>query len=604
MKKILKSLSVFLAILLLLLSVLTACSEPPVEQPPETEAETEAPPPVEDPVPEHIAEIFDTKHTLKVREDGSFRVLVISDVQSIGITLDDFIRNNIVELVVREDPDLVLFLGDNTVNMTDEYQLRMMLTDMTAYIEARKIPWAHVYGNHDDENGALTKEEQQRVYESFEYCVSRTDSEDIYGVGNYVLPVLNSDGDGVAFNLFAFDSGTYLSAEEQASLIPSQTTFPGYYGACYDYIRPSQIEWYVNTSRSMEEYFGEKIPALAYFHIPLQENYTAWENRGDLVYEGEKREYIGASPINSGLFTTMLDRGDVKAVVTGHDHMNDYAIDYCGIKLCSAASIGNEYYYADDMMGGRVFIFNEAEPDTFKTYMSYTCERNEDYTLPSTAIASGTAQNFEGDGVRLDVTAIECSREDYQKYDQIKYDIFEDKGVNGSSAFGVTRTGYSSTPSQNTVECRISLDNIGTVGSNRYLRVWLDLRGDTTAVDLGKMSLGVCVDRQACAPHTTTSLGGAVTYYYLAEGSDTWTTLTADQNGYIGTDAGVSLEGLCGWFAVELDDLYQPYFRKMLTSSDCVTDMFIFFTQANESMTGQYIYIDDIAFVENYTDFN
>ena len=604
MRKISKSLSVLLAILLLILSVLTACSNQKDKLPPETEPETEALAPEEEPIPEHITEILDTKHTLKVREDGSFRVLVISDVQSIGETLDGFIRNNIVELVVREDPDLVLFLGDNTVNMTNENMLRMMLTDMTAYIEARKIPWAHVYGNHDDENSALSKEEQQRVYESFEYCVSRTDSEDIYGVGNYVLPVLNSDGNGVAFNLFAFDSGTYLNADEKASLIPNGTTYPGYYGASYDYIRPSQIEWYTNTSKAMEEYYGEKIPAIAYFHIPLQENYTAWENREALVFEGEKREYIGASPINSGLFTTMLDRGDVKAIVTGHDHMNDYAIDYCGIKLCSAASIGNEYYYADDMVGGRVFVFNEAQPDNFNTYMSYTCERKADYTLPTTPITSGTVQNFESSDIGLDITAIGCSREDYQRYYQIKYDIFKDKGVGGSSAFGVTRTEYSTTPSQNTVECRISLDNIGTVGSNKYLRVWLDLRGDTAAVDLGKMSLGVCVDRQACAPHTTTSLGGSVTYYYLADGSDTWITLTADQNGYIGADAGVSLEGLCGWFAVELDDLYQPYFKKMLTSTDCVTDMFIFFTPANETVTNQYIYIDDVSLVENYTQFN
>ena len=598
MKLKLSILCVFIAVAM----SFSGCGKDDIDTEPMTDLETESEAEIK--VDPEIADILNTKHTLRVGEDGEFRVLVISDVQSTGDKLDDFIRENIVTLVDREEPDLVLFTGDNTFGMYFESTLRSILNDMTGYIESKGIPWAHVYGNHDDEWNALSKETQQEIYESYEYCVSRTDGEDIYGVGNYVLPVLSSDGDDVAFNIFAFDSGSYLSEEEQLMLTPNDTTYSGYYGSSYDYIRPSQINWYEETSIKMEEYYGKKIPALAYFHIPLQENYLAWSNREALEYNGEKRESIGASPINSGLFSAMLERGDVKAVVTGHDHMNDYMLNYCGIKLCSAATIGNQFYYEDDMLGGRVFVFNENDPNNIDTYMSYVGEHNGAISTPVEALDAGNVLDFESETVDYDISARSGSIEDYQRAYEIEYNVFEGKGVNGSAAFGATRSAYNEYESQNIIECKLTLDSMGSFGDNRYLRVWMDLRGENTAIDFGRAAIGVVVDKQNGSPHITESVFGSAQIHYLADGSEEWITLNTDENGNIGADAGVSVEGYCGWFAISLDDLYQVGTRDILDPEDRITGFYIYFTLANEDMVGEYVYIDDIALVEDYVNFN
>ena len=61
--------------------------------------------------------------------------------------------------------------------------------DMVEILEEKRIPWAHVYGNHDAEGDNVPKEKQQQIYESFDYCVSQAGDPSLPGVGNYVLPV-------------------------------------------------------------------------------------------------------------------------------------------------------------------------------------------------------------------------------------------------------------------------------------------------------------------------------------------------------------------------------------------------------------------------------
>jgi DNA repair exonuclease SbcCD nuclease subunit len=56
----------------------------------------------------------------------------------------------------------------------------------------RKIPWAAIFGNHDDEND-LSREEQMKLLEWLPYSLSRSGPPDVDGVGNYVLKVFSAD---------------------------------------------------------------------------------------------------------------------------------------------------------------------------------------------------------------------------------------------------------------------------------------------------------------------------------------------------------------------------------------------------------------------------
>jgi hypothetical protein len=165
-----------------------------------------------------------------------------------------------------------------------------------------------------------------------------------------VIPLYASDSDELKFAFWGLDSGAYMSDADKATLCPNTSTFGGYSEVKYDYIHGDQIEWYVNTSKLLEEYNnGEKVPGLMAFHIPLQETWTAWENRAGLEHTGEKRDPICASAYNSGLFGAIHTRGDIKAIINGHDHINDFMVSYGGVKLCYSPSFSVNTYNNKDI---------------------------------------------------------------------------------------------------------------------------------------------------------------------------------------------------------------------------------------------------------------
>ena len=83
-------------------------------------------------------------------------------------------------------------------------------------------------------------------------------------------------------------------------------------------------------------------PALAYFHIPIPEYNAVFMNPSMVV--GEKQESVCSASVNSGLFTSLVEAGDVKATFVGHDHVNDYCVSILGIQLCYGGGIGYHTY--------------------------------------------------------------------------------------------------------------------------------------------------------------------------------------------------------------------------------------------------------------------
>lgn len=335
---------------------------------------------------EKLTELLTLKHELRVDENGDFKVLYIGDVQCRGEHVNDETKNNIKILVDREDPDLVLFIGDNHyTGKVTAAGFKTYLTDMVGYIEEKQIPWAHIYGNHDYETQLvnssnysqyLPKEEQQKIYESFEYCVSKAGDEDLFGVGNYVLPVMSHDGSRIEFAIYGLDSGSYR-AQPLNSIFNTADGYTNEFPGKYEGIQTNQVRWYRETSELLAEFNGSKVPSMMYFHIPLQEMYTAWVNRDawGLEYTGERRENISAPGFNAGLFDAVQERGDVQVIVNAHCHRNDFAIEYQGVKMCYNGCTGTGAYHDDDMLGGRVVTYTGNRADAFETRMSYITER-------------------------------------------------------------------------------------------------------------------------------------------------------------------------------------------------------------------------------------
>ncbi|GER26137.1 purple acid phosphatase 29 [Striga asiatica] len=200
------------------------------------------------------------------------------------------------------------------------------------------IPWAAVLGNHDQES-TLSREGVMKHIVSMKNTLSQLNPPGVHiidGFGNYNLEVHGVEGSRFenksVMNLYFLDSGDYSTSP----LIPG-----------YGWIKPSQQLWFQRTSLELQRSYMNKpeqqngpAPGLAYFHIPLPE-YASFDSSN---FTGGKQEGISSASVNSGFFTTMVAAGDVRAVFTGHDHLNDFCGKLNGINMCYAGGFGYHAY--------------------------------------------------------------------------------------------------------------------------------------------------------------------------------------------------------------------------------------------------------------------
>jgi hypothetical protein len=287
---------------------------------------------------------------LRFRADGAFTIIQFADTHfKNGEVADEQTAALMAAVLDAEQPDLVVFTGD----MIDGRPSRDPLAAVQraiAPVAARGLPWAAVFGNHDDE-GTLDRTALLAVMQSLPGCLAEAGPTGVSGVGNYVLPVLAAQSDHPAATLYFIDSNSY-----------SETALLG-----YGWIRRDQIAWYLaeaQTRRAQNQ--GAPLPALAFFHIPLPEYNEVWD-----LYEcfGEKYEGVCAPRINSGFFAALHEAGDVIGTFAGHDHVNDFVGDLHGIRLCYGRGSGyNTYGREGFARGARVIRLAEGMRD-FTTWL-------------------------------------------------------------------------------------------------------------------------------------------------------------------------------------------------------------------------------------------
>lgn len=95
------------------------------------------------------------------------------------------------KLLDREKPNLVVFSGDN-INGGGVSDARAATFKFAEPVAKRKIPWAVVFGNHDDEND-LTREELLEVMKRMPYSLTERGPIDLPGIGNYILKVFTNN---------------------------------------------------------------------------------------------------------------------------------------------------------------------------------------------------------------------------------------------------------------------------------------------------------------------------------------------------------------------------------------------------------------------------
>ena len=333
-------------------------------------------------------------YTLKFNSDGKFRILQFSDTQD-DVDARPAMIEFIKEAINKTRPNLVVFTGDNTSGggSPTKTLAKVSIDKIIDPVRDAGIPFAIVFGNHDAEGG-LSKEQLMNIYTSYNNCLANDAHPELSGCGTYNLPILSSNGQKVAFNLWMFDSGMY---DEDSRL------------GGYDYVHDDQVDWYVNTSNALKQANGGTIvPSLAFQHIIPREIYdelldvpagtagaisrnyfTGFNAAGEAQFitkncildpnNSAPGSSMREAPCPSTRYSRQVDafisQGDVMGIVVGHDHINSYIVTR---DLPNAASPIKKFdfiqtpgigfqTYGDDQRGCRVIDLDESSPYTYET---------------------------------------------------------------------------------------------------------------------------------------------------------------------------------------------------------------------------------------------
>ena len=309
-----------------------------------------------------------TASEMHFRSDGHFRILHITDTHLNEDNVEDSTRL-IAMACDREKPDLGMLTGDIAPEGTYEKTAERVGQLMQVF-EARQIPVAVCFGNHDSENGAYTREEAMALYNAYSCSVAIDDGDRLTGCGTYRIPLCASDSDELRFNLWVFDSGDYDGEGHYAN------------------VAEDQVEWYREESAAIEREAGKTVYSLAFQHIIVPEIYDALEETdrktafsyehlyekgryfrfsGDNTNYGMLHEFPCPGYYNHGQFEAMVARGDVLAMFTGHDHTNAFGVKYKGIDIVNSLSTRYNGNAFSTQYGYRVIDLDETAPDEYKT---------------------------------------------------------------------------------------------------------------------------------------------------------------------------------------------------------------------------------------------
>lgn len=252
------------------------------------------------------------------------KILLIADVHNRPLASAHSREKTLMRLkkVITNTPcDLIVFLGDivhgpdfKEVNADYGCYLRQVL-DITG-----DIPFATVFGNHDDECD-VSKKEILEIIKSYKNALTKGE--------NYVLNIKDE-------TLLFIDSGSYYDGE----------------ASYYDTVKQPVIDWAVNEIR------GKK--AILFQHIIVPDIFNVIDEykhfRPFCIYNGGKwlrfkkcTQKIGSMferPCPPEINTAELEQlaPYLKGAVFGHDHLNTFELDLMGVRLIQCGGSGTNCY--------------------------------------------------------------------------------------------------------------------------------------------------------------------------------------------------------------------------------------------------------------------
>lgn len=266
--------------------------------------------------------------------------------------------SHIRSVIAQSRPDLIFLTGDITYGSFDD--TGSSLVWFCRLMEEFGIPWAPVFGNHDNESRRGV-DWQCAQFEKRAHCLFVRGN--VTGNGNYTVGI--AAGDELIRVLHMTDSCGCRGAEG-----PGVKHTPGIY--------PDQAARIAAASARIEAAEGRRVPAFFACHIPTAEFRRAEEEKGYCTADrqqysvgvdfpaqdgdfGSKLEFY--SPIQTDeRFLSMLKACAVDGVFFGHCHRISASILWEGIRWTFGLKTGQYDYHLPGMNGGTLVML---EGDSF-----------------------------------------------------------------------------------------------------------------------------------------------------------------------------------------------------------------------------------------------
>ena len=269
------------------------------------------------------------------------------------------------------NPDLILVTGDIVYGEFDDNGSNLI--EFCEFMDSYKIPWAPIFGNHDNESKLGVTWQCDQFLKS-KYCLFRRN--DFTGNGNYNIGIFNNNT--LIRVIYMIDSNGVFCGKKYYYLDDYPLYNQNERIKIESGIFEDQREYIFNTSKMIDDLSGKNIPKTLCVHIPpdfvnkyayLKKYQSTPDGSNKELFNlggtklidnkdfGEKGEVLGG--FNSNGLYDKLKEYSFDTILAGHYHNNTLSIDCDGIRLSYGIKTSTFDYH--NKVGSLLFTIKDSK---------------------------------------------------------------------------------------------------------------------------------------------------------------------------------------------------------------------------------------------------